>query len=143
MSNAYKSERGRTFNFNDHVCVEMLMGVPDDKRTGRLVQVRKGVGSFGSDLLFIRCRDGSLRTFENVMVRHVSDKDFEHAFYISNGQTPPVIPEQPVSESDAEDVPYTIGEDWPETGFIIEHPKQPKSGHQSFSMVITQGTPTP
>lgn len=134
----YTSPERRSFKFNDHVCVEMLMGIPDEMRTGRLVQVRKGVGEFGSDVLFIRRRDGSLCTFENVMIRHVGDKDFEHAFYISNHRTPPDIPPQPVDESDTEDVRYFIGTEWPETGFIIENPKQPQSGRQSFSMVITK-----
>lgn len=108
--------RGRTFRFNDHVVIEMLLGVPDELRTGRLVQVRKNKGQFGSDILFVRCRDGSLRTFENCLVRHVGDTDFEESFYLLNDQKPPVVPDQPPSEDDSEKETYTIGKDYPETG---------------------------
>lgn len=135
----YTCSFGKTFEFNDHVCVEMLMGVPDEKRTGRLVQVRKGVGAFGSDIYFIRLRDGSLMTFENVQVRHVGDKQFENAFYISHGRQPPVIPEQPPDPIDSTDVVYSIRNEWPEVGFIIENPKQPESETQSFSIGIDVG----
>lgn len=141
MSTVYISPEKRTFKFNDHVVVEMLIGVPDEQRVGRLVQVRKGVGSFGSDLLFIRRRDGSLCTFENVMIRHVGDKDFEQAFYLSNGGRPPATPEMPPDDADDEGQVYSIRDQWPEKGFIVEHPKQPESEHQSFTMVITKGEP--
>lgn len=76
-SPVYTAYNGKSFRFNDHVCVEMLFGVPDEERTGRLVQVRKGCGQFGSDLYFIRLRDESLMTFENAMIRKVDDTEFE------------------------------------------------------------------
>lgn len=129
---------GKPFHFNDNVCVELLFGVPDEKRTGRLVQVRKSVGAFGSDVLILRLRDGSLASFENVLLRHANDKDFEDAFYYSNGKRPPIIPDQPCHEDDSPTAEYTIKNQWPETGFIIEHPSQPQSAKQSFGvMVIT------
>lgn len=130
------TERGKTFKFNDHVCIEMLFGVPDEKRTGRLVQVRKGVGAFGSDVLFIRLRDGSMMAFHNALMRHVGDRSFEDAFYRSNGKEPPVVPNQPVDESDSIEQEYTIRDEHGETGFIIENPKQPASQKQSFAMAI-------
>lgn len=136
MPATYTSDRGRVFRFNDHVVIEMVMGVPDEKRTGRLVQVRKGKGSFMSDLLFIRLRDGSLCTFDNVLLRHAGDKDFEEAFYLTNGRTPPHAPEQPPFDGDSEATEYLIGEAYPETGFVIEQPKQPDDAKQSFSMMI-------
>lgn len=119
-------ENGDTFRFNDHVVVEMLFGVPDEKRTGRLVQVRKNCGQFGSHVYLIRVRDGELKTFENVMIRHSNDKHFERNFYINNGMTPPIVPEQDEDELDTENTEYTICDKWPETGFIIENPKQPE-----------------
>lgn len=127
--------------FNQHVCCEMMLGVPIEKRTGRVVQIRKGVGAFGSDIYLLRLRDGSLMAFENVMVRAVGDEQFENSFYRSNGQEPPAIPEQPPYEwdgkdGDAEDVEYTLKAGFPETGFIIENPKQPASEIQSFAMAI-------
>lgn len=133
----YKSGFGSTFEFNDHVCIEMLIGVADEKRTGRLVQVRKGVGQFMTDMAIIRLRDGGLATFENVLIRHARDKAFENAFYRWNGKEPPLIPDQPPHEDDALDSEYTIQGEWHEVGFVIEHPKQPPSATQSFSMMIT------
>lgn len=136
MSPVYIDSYKKEFAFNDHVCIEMLMGVPDEKRTGRLVQVRKGVGSFGSDVYILRLRDGGLMTFENALMRHVNDWRFEDAFYGSNGNNPPVIPEQPTEESDSVDVEYTIFNRWPETGFLVERPNQPQSAKQSFGMMV-------
>ena len=116
----YKNDRKKEFSFNAHVVVEMLIGVPDEERTGRLVQVRKEGGRFGMDLYFIRLRDGDLRTFENVLIRHVDDKDFIRAFYISNGVQPPEVPEQEPYPGDTETATYKIMGQFPETGFIIE-----------------------
>jgi hypothetical protein len=126
---------GRTFRFNDHVCIELLMGVPDEKRTGRLVQVRKKCGQFGSDIYFVRLRDGSLACFENALMRHVGDKRFEDAFYRSNGKQPPMIPDQPPDPIDTETDIYSIGEKWPETGFIVENSKRPQTPG-AFSIAV-------
>ena len=132
---------GRKFAFNDHVCIEMLFGVPDEKRTGRLVQVRKGCGQFGTDIYILRLRHGGLASYENAMIRHANDKRFEDAFYRSNGNKPPIIPEQPINEADTTDAGYTIAEKWLETGFIIEQPNQPQTPG-SFSITITSPTGT-
>ena len=133
----YTSSEKREFRFNDHVCIEMLIGCPDELRTGRLVQVRKGVGAFWSDVFLLRLRDGGLRSFENVMIRHVGDKRFEFAFYTSNERTAPVIPDQPENPNDSAGDEYSIMGEWPETGFIIEEPKQPESETQTFAITIT------
>lgn len=137
----YISSEKKPFEFNDHIVVEMLLGAPDELRTGRLVQVRKGVGAFGTDLFIVRLRDGSMRSFENVMIRKVGDKQFEEAFYVLNGRTPPVVPEQPEYPNDSTDGEYSIKQRWPETGFVIEKPKQPKSGTCMFGMRITHAQP--
>lgn len=136
-SEIYTCSWGREFKFNDHVCFEMVIGVTDAKRAGRLVQVRKGIGDFGSDKYLIRLRDGGLAAFENVMMRHVNDKSFEDNFHRSNGVQPPVIIDQPPHEDDSINVEYTLANKYPETGFIIHKPKQPKSGTNSFAMTIT------
>ena len=125
-----------TLYFNDLVVVEMVFA-EDDKRIGRLMQIRKGVGAFGSDLIFLRLHDGSLMTFENVGIRHADNKRVEDAFYRSNGREPPVIRPADEYKRDEENIEYTIVGKYPETGFIIESPKQPQSGQQSFGMVIT------
>ena len=134
-------ERGKEFRFNDHVCVEMLMGVPIEKRTGKLVQVRKGCGQFGSCIYFLRMRDGSLATFENAMIRHVDDEQFVDAFYRLNGKEAPLIPDQAPVDSDSKTSTYTIGGEWPETGFIVDAPKQPKTPG-CFSMAISSPNDT-
>jgi len=128
---------GSAFEYNQHVVIECLLGVPDEKRIGRLVQVRKGVGAFGSDVLIIRLRDGSCATYENALIRRADDKRFEDAFYRSNGKTPPEIPEQPCNEADTGNDEFTIAGKFPETGFIIEKPKQPESARQSFMIAVT------
>lgn len=132
-------ERGREFRFNDHVCIEMLLGIPIERRTGRLVQVRKGCGQFGSDIYFIRLRDGSLMTFQNALIRHVDDEQFVDAFYRSNGKAAPEIPDQPDDFGDSVDETYTIQGEWPETGFIVASPKQPRIPG-CFSMTISSAS---
>lgn len=129
-------EYGKEFRFNDHVCVEMLVGVPIEKRTGRLVQVRRGCGQFGSCVYMLRLRDGSLATFENVIIRHVDDEQFVDAFYRLNEKEAPVIPDQSPAASDSETATYSIGGEWPEIGFIVDEPKQPETPG-SFTMMIS------
>lgn len=92
--------RGKQFRFND-VVRGMTTGVE-----GRLVQVRCGCGQFGSDVYFLRRRDGTLHTVENDWLERVDDDSF------------PPGPDHPM-------VTYTIEEKWPETGFIVEKPSQP------------------
>jgi len=134
MSATHK-EYSKEFKFNDYVYVEMVMGIPDEKRSGRLVQVRKGCGQFGSNKYMLRLRDNSLMCFENVMIRKVDDREFEEAFYTMNGRNPPVIPDQPVYEEDSESCTYYINDEWPETGFIIEKPSEPETpGVMSMSI---------
>lgn len=139
MSQTYTTH-GKVFEYNAHVVMECLFGVPDEKRIGRLVQVRKGVGAFGSDVLIIRLRDGSCATYENVLIRRADDKRFEDAFYRSNGKTPPEIQDQPCNPCDNDGDEFTIAGKFPETGFIVEKPKQHDSSTQSFSMMITHAT---
>lgn len=82
---------------------------------GRLVQVRKGCGQFGSDVFLLRMPDGSLETYENEALEssHLS---------IS-------IDPDPVG------VEYTIQKKWPECGFLINNPRQPET---PGSFVIAQ-----
>lgn len=138
MSTTYKF-RDREFRFNDHVVAEMMIGVAIEDRTGRLVQVRVGTGPFGTDQYFIRRRDQSLMCFANVLLRHVGDKGFEDAFYRGNGNEPPAIPEQPAWDGDTEATEYSLSERYPETGFLIEKPRQPDDPQQSFGMIVTKG----
>lgn len=95
-----------TFRFNDIVeatCVFM----PRKEVIGRLVQVRKKTGQFGSDVYFIRrFSTGKLMTFENVGLRHYDEPLFENAI--------------DRMEIDSPEQEYTISGEFPEIGFIIE-----------------------
>lgn len=135
------THQGKRYAFNDLVVMECVIGIPDERRIGRLVQVRKGVGQFGSDLYFIRLRDGGLVTFENVLMRRADDKQFEDAFYrLGQRREPPTIHPQPPFDGDSEQVEYTITNKWPETGFIIEKPKQPER-LGAFAITVLQTKP--
>lgn len=135
-NNVYEDPSGRKFHFNDQVVIEMVP-VPDDERVGRLVQVRKGCGQFGSDTILVRTSTGKLCSFENVLVRHVDDEAFLEAFYKKNDTTPPKIPEQqPDAFGDSETAEYSIVGKWPETGFVVDNPKQPETPG-SFSMAFS------
>ena len=111
---------GRSFEFKDPVIAEGLIGYSEEKRCGRLIQARKGVGAFGSDIFLIRRPDGQLATFENVMLLPYKGE----------------LAMDPCEEDDTE-TEYTINHEHPETGFVIEHPQQPESERQSFSMMVT------
>ena len=125
-SAVYEAGLGRKFHFNDLVVGEMFIGVPAEKRIGRLVQVRKGVGQFCSDVLFVRLHDETLITWENVLLRKADDSRFENAFYRSNGSEPPSYPPEEEFPLEEEGIEYTLaGGKFPETGFIVESPKQP------------------
>jgi hypothetical protein len=136
--NAVYHHRGEDFKFNDHVYMEAVIA-PEEKRSGRLVQVRKGCGQFGSDLYFVRLRDNSLMTFENVFMRHVDDEKFEEAWYVCNGREPPKIPPQQINEDDSPNVQYSMaGGLYPEIGFIIENPQQPQTPGM-FTLTVVEG----
>jgi hypothetical protein len=106
---------GQKYQFNDSVNVLFTF---EDDACGRLVQVRKGVGQFGSDIYFIRRLDGKLSTFENVGLIHSKIE----------------YPDQNIDTTESE---YTIRQKFPEKGFIIENPKQPQSESPVFGITIT------
>ena len=109
---------------------------PEEKRSGRLVQVRIGGGQFGSDMYLIRLRDGSLMRWENAMIRQVDDNNFIEAFYLMNDMTPPNIPPQAPDEGDSDATEYTLGGEFPATGFIIGDPINPRTPG-AFSITVT------
>ena len=111
----YKSLNGKQFQFNAVVkCITLSMMRGSDV-VGRLVQVRKGCGQFGSDVILLRMPDGNLGSFENELIEASN-------VAVSIG-------------SDSSGVEYTIQNKWPETGFIVEKPCQPET---SGSFVIAQ-----
>lgn len=114
----YEGDFGHTFHFNSPVIAEFCPG-QECERTGRLVQVRKKAGAWGSDMYFIRRNDGSLMTFENVSLREFAG-DVAEPF-----------------DCDAIDVEYTVKGEYPETGFVIEEPCGPPAQHQAFAITVT------
>jgi len=93
---------------------------------GYPVQVRKGAGAFGSDIVFMRDANGDLSTWEN------------QGFLILNEDQLSVI-ESHFEEYLEEDKEYkgecTIDGEYPETGWIIYKPKS--MPHKSSSVEIT------
>jgi hypothetical protein len=90
-----------------------------------------------SDSLFIRLHDGTLGSISNALVRHANDLRFEQNFYKSNGRTPPKIHPDSEYPKDEPGETYTINNEHPATGFIIEHPPEPNHPQQSFAMKVT------
>lgn len=115
----YVNDFGREFRFNDIVeCTATL--APREDAVGRLVQVRRKVGQFGSDVYLIRRGSGTLATFENVGLQ-------------------PAIDAIPVHEGDSPETEYSIREEFPEIGFVVEEPRQPASESPAFGIAITKG----
>lgn len=91
------------FRFNDPVQATMIFS-KDEDRIGRLVQVRKNAGAFGSDMYLIRRVNGKLIRIENAGLAPYTEKEL------------------PFFEGDSEEQEYTLGDsESPETGFIIEN----------------------
>lgn len=120
MSDVYRSMFGKEFRFNDPVRITCVI-MPDSERTGRLVQVRKKCGAYGSDMYFVRRADKSLHCFENAVVEPCDDI---------------VLPDHDIDHVGDE---YTLRGEFPETGFLVEEPKQPMSYSPPFSIAIMSG----
>lgn len=119
MEEVYRNEYGSEFRFNDPVEAWMTF-LPLQESIGRLIQVRKNKGQFGSDVYFIRKPNGQLQTFENVCLRPYA------------GELPPV------NEADSVEIEYTIRHEYPEVGFLIAESAQPQSPSPSFAIRITK-----
>lgn len=113
----YKSYYGTEYEFNDQVEILGVFGPPP---VGRLIQIRKGVGAYGSDLIFIRLPNGDLHTYHNVMLSKYGI-----------GATLPLDPD------DSTEQEYTIGGEKPETGFVIEEPSQEPEPSPAFAITVT------
>ncbi len=87
-------------------------------RVGKVVQVRKEAGDFGSDMVLIRTLDGKLARHENQYFCTIKDEFIPELekLYI----------EQYGDERDEPNTEYTLGKEFPETGFII--PSKVKEG---------------
>lgn len=93
------------------------MLVPLDQSVCRVVQVREEIGAFGSDLVFVRCVDGTLMPWENQSFFKVKEKYIEqlNIFFAD------------VNEWDDTDEGKALGYNYPDNkenvvGFIIPSP---------------------
>jgi hypothetical protein len=95
------------FGFNTIVIAGTCMA-PDAKRIGRLVQVRKGAGAFGTDTVLLRLMDGGLQSFEN-----------EGFFSINKDYVDEINELFKSCELDTSDTEYSINGIWKATGFVV------------------------
>lgn len=112
----YVSHTGVEFKFNDVVELTCVL-LPEADRIGRLIQVRKGVGQYGSDVFLIRLANDILMTGENCGLQH-KDADI------------------PIMKDDSTERAYTIRERYPETGFVVMRPQQPQTYSPPFSVTV-------
>lgn len=106
-----------TFEFNNLVIVKTVL-LPEWERIGRLVQVRIGTGAFDSDRYLVRIKGGILKQFENALLQHFRGESQVEPEEIDNT--------------------YTLMNKYPERGFVITKPSEPKSNQHSFSMLVTE-----
>jgi len=109
------------FVFNQPVQCMSLAAFGHEPVYGRLVQIRKRVGQFGSDLYLIRKPDGSILAVENELLE-------------------PCTLDCPTHPGDSEETEYMYQNKWPETGFIIEHPKQPETEGECSLIIEDNGS---
>ena len=97
-----------------------------EKRLGFCVQVRKGCGQFGSDMVFLRHPDGSLTTHENQAYFPMSEEQEALA--------------RTVFTDLPEDEDYTHGylccAKVHEVGFLIENSKSQPTPNTPFSLTV-------
>ena len=100
---------------------------------GYVVQVRKKAGAFSSDLILLRHPDGSLGRHENQLFYYVQEPWLtELKELYPEGIT--------FTDYDTEDTEYTLGEEYPEVGRIIE-PKEdgpPKDNSPLAKITVTK-----
>lgn len=107
----------------------IMVGCVLTPKVGRVVQVRKGVGQFGSDIVFVRFSDGSLSTVENASYYPVKT-EFE-GFYLNQFE----------DFDDQANLEYTISGKFPETGFLVLNPTHPNPNRvDSFGISIRVNT---
>ncbi|MFJ5483472.1 plasmid protein [Pectobacterium actinidiae] len=100
----------------------------DDMRVGYCVQVRKGVGQFGSDMVFLRHSSGSLVVHENQCYCAMNAE--QKALARSMFEVLPEDEEYELGYSDCHKVH--------EIGFVIEHSNSCGTPNTSFVIAITK-----
>lgn len=98
------------FGFNTIIISAVCVGnVKDYQRIGRLVQVRKRQGEFGSDVILLRLMDGSLMSFANQVFYSINEEYKEYIHSLFNDVY-----------LDEYDIEYSIQGREKATGFIVE-----------------------
>lgn len=100
-------------------CFAAALNIPLDRQICRVVQIRKEIGQFGSDLFLVRHTDGSLMVWENQSFFKVKEK------YTS--QIEAIYNQHDAIEIDDDEPGKSIGYNYPGNkefikGFIIPSP---------------------
>jgi len=98
-----------------------------EQRVGRLVQVRKKSGGFGSDTILIRMMNGRLQSWENQSFCSIAP---EYANYYES-----LFKDV---ELDTPDIEYSICDRFKATGFVVEGMDCTDGKEYSFDMEITE-----
>ena len=114
------------FGFNDKDNKNILDYI------GYIVQIRVGVGAFGSEICFMRKLDGELITWENQGFLGLSENQSK----IANVIFQELIEEEKRNKH----IGYTINGLNPKTGFIIEKSQDEKQNNSSSTIKITKKT---
>lgn len=61
-------------DFKKYIAVGFFFNPPINIMIGKVVQVRKESGAFGSDQIFLRCQDGLLQVHENQSFYYVPER---------------------------------------------------------------------
>jgi hypothetical protein len=108
------------------------------KYIGYVVQVRKGVGAFGSDLILIRHPNGELNSHENQMYYRINEE--------LKSKTKALFYKKIGPEKEDYSQPYTIAGKYPAIGKIIEsdvpHPIPDNSPLAKITTICSDGSKT-
>jgi len=119
------------FKFNDYILIGHIMGhvLEDNKKVGRVVQIRKEAGICGTDCVLIRHYDGSLSSHENqcfYKINKYHKKRMDELFKDSD------------TDIDHDGDEYTICDKLPATGFIVKGMKDESGRNLSFTIITTK-----
>ena len=115
------------YGFNTIVISGPCVGnIPDNLKVGRLVQVRKESGAFGSDTILIRTMDGDLQSFHNQSFFKVVDeyKSYYEELFKD-------------LEIDVPNRTYTICNEHKAEGFVVENMDCTNGKTYGFAMSIS------
>lgn len=113
--------RTEEFGFNS-IVVPMLLGRLE---FGRLVQVRRKSGVFGTDTVFVRVPGGELKSYQNCGFFGIN-REYVHLYENAMADT----------KVDEPNMTYTLQGNNPATGFVVEGLDDTGGEAASFSMAI-------